>query len=222
MKKLIIAIDGPAGSGKSTTAKLVASRLGYLYIDTGAMYRAVTLLAIRKNILNDIEAIISELNKTTITLVPSDGTTKILLNEEDISIDIRSPEINEQVSFISSIAEVRRALVNHQRKLGEGNSVVMEGRDIGTIVFPGAELKIFLVASLDVRAERRLLEYRTLGREVTFEEVRANLEKRDYLDSHRDCDPLAKALDAIELDTTNLTIEQQVGMIIDMAQKLRA
>lgn len=220
MKNLIIAIDGPAGSGKSTTAKLVAAELGFLYIDTGAMYRAVTLLALRDSILQDVQAIIVTLSQTSIVLEPSGTTTKVILNGEDVSEDIRTPEVNDNVSYISQIAEVRQALVAHQRKLGEGSGVVMEGRDIGTVVFPDADLKIFLVASLDVRAKRRLLEYQLAGREITFEEVRGNLEKRDFIDSNRECDPLRKAADAVELDTSNITITEQVAEIIRRAKAL--
>ncbi|MCE1187820.1 MAG: (d)CMP kinase [Ignavibacteria bacterium] len=219
MKKIIIAIDGPAGSGKSTTARLVAMKLGYLYIDTGAMYRAVTYLALKENILHDTSAIVERLKKSDLRLIYKDGVTTVLLNEEDVSEQIRYPEINANVSFISKIKEVREELVRAQRKMGESDGIVMEGRDIGTVVLPHADLKIFMVAALQTRAQRRLEEFTVKGKALELDEVKANLAHRDSIDSSREINPLTKADDAIEVDTTHQTIEDQVNYIVELARQ---
>jgi len=162
-KKLIIAIDGPAGSGKSTSAKLVAQRLKYLYIDTGAMYRAVTLFALRNNLMGQNQLISELIKNLDIVLEFIDGETKITVNGEDVSNEIRSFEVNSNVSEISAIADVRKILVKKQQEMGKNGSVVMEGRDIGTVVFPNADVKIFLTAGIDERAQRRALEFSEKG-----------------------------------------------------------
>lgn len=222
-KRLIVAIDGPAGSGKSTSAKLVARKLGYLYIDTGAMYRAVTLTAIRKNVLNNDEAVIEIARTIDIDLEFKDGNTRVFLNGEDVSEDIRTPEVNDYVSPVSKIEEVRSALVKKQQVMGNKNGgVVMEGRDIGTVVFPNADIKIFLTASIDQRAARRAKEYGEKGIEVSIEEVKKNLLERDRIDSGRSVSPLRKSPDAHEIDTSSITIGQQVDLILNIVKDTAA
>lgn len=221
MKKIIIAIDGPAGSGKSTTAMRVADRLNYLYIDTGAMYRAVTYLAIKNNFEPDDPRLIDELTHSEIRLNYRDEITSVFLNDKDITGDIRTPEINQFVSPVSKVAAVRQELIRQQRIMGKQGGVVMEGRDIGTIVFPDADLKIFMVAELQTRAQRRLVEYASAGKDIDFSDVKENLEHRDKIDSSREVGPLMKAADAVEVDTTNLTIEEQVKYIVSLAEEKR-
>ncbi len=218
-KKLIIAIDGPAGSGKSTSAKLVAQKLKYLYIDTGAMYRAVTLFALRNNLMGQNQ-LISELTKNLdIVLEFIDGETKITVNGEDVSNEIRSFEVNSNVSEISAIADVRKILVKKQQEMGKNGGVVMEGRDIGTVVFPNADVKIFLTAGIDERAQRRALEFSEKGTNIPVEKVKENLKNRDFIDSHRSSSPLTKSPDSILVDTSNTTIDQQVELIIAEVKK---
>jgi len=218
-KKLIIAIDGPAGSGKSTTAKLVAQKLNYLYIDTGAMYRAVTLFALRKGIIGKTDKIIELAKQLDIVLDFIDGETKITVNGEDVSKEIRSFEVNRNVSDISAIQSVREILVKKQQKMGENGGVVMEGRDITTVVFPNADVKIFLTANIDQRAIRRAKEFSEKGTNVPLEKVKENLKSRDYIDSHREASPLTKTPDSIEVDTSDITIEQQVKKILDCVKE---
>jgi cytidylate kinase len=215
-KRFIVAIDGPAGSGKSTSAKLVAQKLGYLYIDTGAMYRTVTFLAIKNNVLSNPNAIIEIARNSDIDLKFIDGITHVSVDGNDITEGIRLPEVNINVSNISAIEDVRKILVEKQRKLAmENTGVVMEGRDIGTVVFPDADVKIFLIASIEERARRRTKEYEEKSVAVALEDVKANLELRDKIDSTREFSPLIKAADAIEIDTSKVTIPQQVEMILE-------
>jgi len=222
-KSFIIAIDGPAGSGKSTSAKLVAQKLGYLYIDTGAMYRAITLLAIEKNVLNNADDVIELANTSKIDLKYSEGITQVLINERDVTEDIRSKEVNKFVSPISKIKGVREALVKKQRILALNNDgIVMEGRDIGTVVFPDADVKIFLTAAISERAERRVKEYDAKGISVSLEEIKSNLENRDKIDSSRETSPLIKAADAYEVDTSKVTVEQQVEIILERVRQATA
>ncbi|MHB9012713.1 MAG: (d)CMP kinase [Ignavibacteriaceae bacterium] len=219
-KSFIIAIDGPASSGKSTSAMLVAQKLGYLYIDTGAMYRAITLLAIENKVLNNSDEVIALANASKIDLVYTAGTTKVFLNERDVTEDIRSKEVNKFVSPISKISEVREALVKKQRILAQNNSgIVMEGRDIGSVVFPDADVKIFLTASIEQRTVRRVKEYDSKGIKVSIEEIKSNLESRDKIDSSRENSPLIKAPDAFEVDTSKVTIEQQVEIILEKVRQ---
>lgn len=218
-KKIVVAIDGPAGSGKSTTARLLAEKLGYTYIDTGAMYRAVTLYWLRQKFPFEEDIICGLLPNICINFDNDGGTLKIYLNSEDVTQAIRMPEVTNFVSPISTIKCVREFLVAQQRKLGENGGIVMDGRDIGTVVFPNAELKIFLVASLEARIERRLLELRQKGIELTPEEVRKQIVERDIIDSTRQHSPLQKAPDAIEIDTTNLTIDEQVEIAYNLAKE---
>lgn len=219
-EKLIIAIDGPAGSGKSTTAKLLAKKLGYLYIDTGAMYRAVTLYAIKNNILSDEKKIIELASQLDIELKLEEGVTKVFVNGKDVSEEIRSLEVNQNVSPVSKIEGVRKILVEKQKQIGKNGGVVMEGRDITTVVFPNADVKVYLTASIDERTRRRSLEFAQKGQEVDIEKVKENILERDRIDSSRDVSPLTKSPDAIEIDTSNLTIEQQVDLILTESKKI--
>ena len=218
MKKIIIAIDGPAGSGKTSSAKLIAERLNYVYIDTGAMYRAVTLAWLNTNegLTNDI--LIEIMNNISINLKPSSNGQITLLNGIDVSEDIRTTKVNKFVSQVSANENVRTKLVNLQRKLGESKCCVMDGRDIGTVVFPDAELKIFLTATIGNRAKRRLLEYQQKGlTDLSFDEIAEQITARDKYDSSRDVSPLCKAESAIEIDTSNLTLDEQVEKIYNLA-----
>ena len=220
-KGLIIAIDGPAGSGKSTSAKLIAKKLGYVYIDTGAMYRAITYLALEQEAVNDETRIIELARSCKIDLDYKDGEVIVLLNGKNISKEIRSAEVNSHVSDVSKISDVRKVLVEKQREMGaKGKGVVMEGRDIGTVVFPNADVKIFLTASLDIRANRRTKEYNENGSKVFVDDVKSNLSSRDKIDSSRNDSPLVKASDAVEVDTTNVTIDEQVNLILEEVKKV--
>lgn len=218
-KGIIIAIDGPAGAGKSTTAKLLAERLNYQYIDTGAMYRAVTLYALRKNIkpeqVQDLIDLVKEMNFQ----FKNNGSV-LFINSEDVTESIRSPEVSEKVSEYSKIAEVRRLLVKKQKEIGVKGGIVMEGRDITTTVFPDAELKIFLTADLDIRAYRRLIELKNKGMDIDLENVKDNLTIRDTIDSSRETSPLMITEDSIVIDTTQLTIDEQVDLIYNKAQEI--
>jgi cytidylate kinase len=218
-QKLIVAIDGPAGSGKSTSAKLVAQKLGYLYIDTGAMYRAITFLAIKKK-LNDEKEIIQLTETVDIKLDFIDGKTKVSVDGKDISDDIRTPEVNSRVSEISKIGPVRKILVQKQREMGSGSKgVVMEGRDIGTVVFPNADVKFFMTASIEERAKRRKKEYIEKNIDITLEEVKDNLLSRDKIDSGREESPLTIADGAIEVNTSEVSIDEQVNIILNEIKK---
>ena len=215
-KRLIVAIDGPAGSGKSTSAKLVAQKLGYLYIDTGAMYRAVTFLAIQNNVLNNFDAVIKIAETSKINLKFLNGITQVSVDGVNITDNIRTAEVNSKVSEVSKIKEVREALVAQQKEMAmKDGGVVMEGRDIGTVVFPDADVKIFLTATIEQRAKRRAKEYEEKGVEVSVDDVKNNLVKRDQIDSTREISPLSKADDAIVVDTSKVTIQEQVDIILD-------
>jgi len=213
---MIIAIDGPAGAGKSTIAKLVAKRLGYLYLDTGAMYRALTFKVLKEGIdITDIKKITDLASKSTLDFINnSDGQIKILLDGTDISSDIRQPCITKLVSEVARIKSVRQVMLSLQRKLGSKGNVVLDGRDIGTVVFPNAEKKFYVDADLNERVSRRYKELKRLGQEVTVGTVAADLSNRDKIDSNREFAPLKKADDAIYVDTTNLTIEEVVDTLL--------
>lgn len=211
-----IAIDGPASSGKSTTAKLLANKLNYRYLDTGATYRAATYLWILNNKL-DIELFKSIFENAKIE-IRFDGLIQLTyLNDIDISKEIRSQEVTTNVSYISSLEFVRTKLVALQRKFAESKSVIVDGRDIGTVVLPDSELKIYLIASIEERAKRRFLEYQKLGQDIDFETLKNDIAQRDKLDSEREISPLKKAEDAIEVDTTGLSIGDQVNLIYNLA-----
>ena len=218
---MIVAIDGPAAAGKSTTAKLVAQKLGFTYLDTGAMYRCVTLSVFKHDIrLDDKQNLLLLLDKIDIQFKKSGSEGLVFLNGEDVSDDIRKTAVTNQVSAVSSIKEVRAFLVENQRKIAKSHNCVVEGRDIGTIVFPLAEVKFFLIADVQTRAERRQLELSKIGEEKSLDVLINEIKKRDNLDSNRENSPLRKANDAIELDTTNLTIDAQVEHIVNKVKLL--
>jgi cytidylate kinase len=217
-KKLVIAIDGPAASGKSTTARLVAEKLGYLHVDTGAMYRAVTAKVLKSGIrLDDLGKIGALLRSTRIELRGTGGSVTVLVDGEDVTDQIRSREVTRSVSAVSRLRDVRQAMVREQRRMGEGGGIVLEGRDIGTVVFPNADLKIYLVADIEARARRRQRELEEQGIHSSLDVLRKEIAERDKLDSTREESPLRKADDAIMLDTSGLTIEEQVSFVAGKA-----
>ncbi len=218
-KNIIIAIDGYSGCGKSSTAKAVAAELEYAYIDTGAMYRAVTLYFYRHKVDHLSKGQVRKALTSILLEFKFDETTKssnIWLNGENIESLIRQMHVSERVSDVSTIAEVRHFLVAQQRLMGTKKGIVMDGRDIGTVVFPDAELKVFMTAQVPVRAKRRQKELEDLGQKVELSEIISNLEKRDLIDSTREESPLRKADDAIEIDTTNLEFEEQVSRVLEL------
>lgn len=218
MKRINIAIDGPAGSGKTSTAKQLAKLLGYTYIDTGAMYRAVALFWKRTGKeLND-EILASLMDSINIKLIYKGDELMIFLNGEDVSEQIRTPDISKLSSDISAFSCVREKLVEQQKELAKNRGTVLEGRDIGTIVLPDAELKVFLTASIDERAKRRQKELLAKKIIIPYEELRKQIEERDYNDSHRSHSPLKRAEDAIEIDTSALSLESQIALIAQLAQ----
>jgi cytidylate kinase len=220
-KKIVIAIDGPAASGKSTTARKVAQKLGYLYIDSGAMYRAVTLKALRQNVDVSNFKNVSEIARwIDIKFKKNAQKTVILLDEEDVSEAIRSPEIDQNISPVAANSEVRQILVTKQKQLGKNGGVVMDGRDIGTVVFPDAELKIYMVAGVEERAKRRQKEQLDKGKAVNIDTIMEDIQYRDAQDLNRKFGPLKKAENAIEIDTTHLSIEEQVEKILAFAKKI--
>lgn len=219
-KFIIIAIDGPAASGKSTLAKYLADKLDFLYVDTGAMYRAITYFAIENNIIDDEEAVIKAARNIDLSLNYRNGITNVFINGNDVTSEIRTPRVNAKVSDISRIKKVRVELVKLQRKFGDNNNLIVEGRDTTTVVFPNADLKIFLTADVSERARRRHLEFKEKGIQLELKEVEKSISNRDRIDSSRKVSPLKKADDAIEVDTTNLTIEQEIDRIIKRVQEL--
>ena len=215
--KYNIAIDGPAGAGKSTIAKKVAEKLGFVYIDTGAMYRAMGLYYMNKGIsVDDKEAVIAEFDSIDITLKHVDGVQHIFLNGEDVSGLIRTPEVGENASKVSAIAEVRAKLVAIQQAIAAKINVVMDGRDIGSVVLPDAELKIYLTASVKVRALRRYKERLEKGEQADLAEIEKEIEERDYRDMHRDASPLVCVPDAVVVDTSDMSIEEVMDRIISL------
>lgn len=228
MKKIIIAIDGYSSCGKSTMAKDLAREIGYIYIDTGAMYRAVTLYALRSGcfaadgrlMASKLEA---GLNGVKISFrLNADGRPETLLNGECVEKEIRGMEVSSHVSEVAALPKVREALVHQQRLMGQEKGIVMDGRDIGTVVFPHAELKVFVTASAEVRAERRYKELKDKGQEANLEEIIENVNKRDYLDTHRAVSPLRQAEDAVVLDNTNMTISEQKQWLLDQYCRVAA
>jgi cytidylate kinase len=221
LKKISIAIDGPAASGKSTTAKLVAKKLKYLHIDTGAMYRAITLKVLDEQInLNDQEKIVQLAQASIIRLEVVDDITKVFLDGSEITQRIRTPLVSRSVSAVSSYKGVRELMVREQQKMASDGGAVLEGRDIGTVVLPKAELKIFMIASVDERARRRKKDLAMAGIESNDQDLIKEIEERDRKDSTREVSPLRKAQDAIELDTSNMTIEEQVDFILERANMI--
>ena len=225
MNPIIIAIDGYSSTGKSTLAKALASLLGYTYIDSGAMYRAVTLYALRFGYINDtvikVNQLVTKLPEINISFVLDDDlNSEICLNGEKVESEIRGMEVSNCVSQVSAIPQVREMLVAQQQLMGKKKAVVMDGRDIGSVVFPNAELKLFMTASEDIRAQRRHNELIAKGSEVSIEEVKANLSKRDYLDSHRDTAPLIQTNDAIVLDNSHLSHKEQLDWVLEKAKQI--
>ena len=217
---MIVAIDGPAASGKSTTAKMVAKKLEMTYLDTGAMYRAVTLALLRSNTdLDDYDSVCQVVDELELDIYDKGSKTIVKLDGEDVSQEIRSMPVTENVSAVSAMKYVRQTMVEIQRNIGKKTNCVVEGRDIGTVVFPDAELKIFMVADVNMRAERRFKDMREMGENRSFQEVLADLKKRDEKDSTRAYSPLQKADEAIEIDTSILSIDQQVRKIINLVKK---
>lgn len=227
MKKIVIAIDGYSSCGKSTMAKNLARQLGYVYVDTGAMYRAVTLYALRHQLFEadgEVDAaslqrampdirISFQFNKQT-------GKPDTYLNDELVEQEIRTMKVSEKVSKIAALPFVRTALVAQQQRMGKDKGIVMDGRDIGTVVFPHAELKIFVTASAEVRAQRRYDELQQKGMPARYDDILKNVQERDYIDSHREVSPLRKADDAIELDNSNLTIDEQQQWLLQQVDKV--
>ncbi|MGB1313774.1 MAG: (d)CMP kinase [Bizionia paragorgiae] len=222
MKKITIAIDGFSSTGKSTVAKQLAKHLGYIYVDTGAMYRAVTLFAMQQGFIDkdhfNVDKLIAALDNITISFKFNEtaGFAEVYLNGVNIEKEIRTLEVSQFVSQVAAVSEVRSQLVKQQQQMGKDKGVVMDGRDIGTVVFPDAELKLFMIASADKRAQRRFDELINRGDKVSFEEVLKNVEDRDYVDSHREDSPLRKADDAIEIDNSDLDLESQFKKVLEL------
>ena len=216
---MIVAIDGPAASGKSTTAKMVAKKLEMTYLDTGAMYRAVTLALLRSNTdLDDYDSVCHVIDELELDIYDKGSKTIVKLDGEDVSQAIRSMPVTENVSVVSAMKYVRQTMVEIQRNIGKKTNCVVEGRDIGTVVFPDAEFKIFMVADVNMRAERRFKDFYEMGENWSFQEVLADLKRRDEKDSTRAYSPLQKADEAIEIDTSMLSIDQQVEKIINLVK----
>lgn len=220
MKKINIAIDGPASSGKSTVAKILANDYGFIYTDTGAMYRSVTLMAIKAGVaFTDEDALVQLIHENTISFKQTDQGQLVFINDNNVTEDIRQPEVTNNVSEVSAHEAVRRELVKKQQEIAKASGVVMDGRDIGTAVLPNAEVKIFLVASVVERAERRYKENQSKGIMTDFQTLKEEIEHRDLLDSTRKISPLKKAADAELLDTTGMTIQQVVTSIKEIVEK---
>jgi CMP/dCMP kinase len=225
-RKIIIAIDGHSSSGKSTLSKNLAGKLKYNYIDSGSMYRTITLYALRNNLIKngivDVKRLIEQLNKISISFKynPDEQKSDTYLNGENVEKEIRGLEVSNLVSPVATIKEVRTAMVKIQKQLGKDKGIVMDGRDIGTVVYPEAELKIFVTTSPKIRAKRRFDELRAKGEQVTFEEVLKNVEERDFIDQTRKESPLKKAPDAIVLDNGNMTREEQLDWVLSKVNEV--
>ena len=222
MKKIIVAIDGHSSCGKSTMAKSLAAQVGYIYVDTGAMYRAVTLFAMREGLFDAqgqpdaarLEALVPKI-EVSFHLDPTTNLPLVCLNGEVVEEEVRTLEVSSHVSAIAALPFVREALTRQQQRMGEEKGIVMDGRDIGTVVFPQAELKVFVTASAEVRAQRRFLELTAKGQAVAFEDILRNVQERDYIDSHREVAPLRQADDALVLDNSEMTREEQMQWLLD-------
>lgn len=210
-----VAIDGPAGAGKSTIAKAAAKELGFIYVDTGALYRAVAYNAVKNGVIDDEQGIISMLDDTKVELKFVEGVQSVYLNGEDVSGFIRTPEISMGASKVSAIPQVREFLLNLQREIAKTNNVIMDGRDIATVVLPDAEVKIFLFASPECRAERRYKELVEKGENVSFDDVLKDVNQRDYQDSHREIAPLKPSEESIMADTSELTLQESIDLIVN-------
>jgi len=224
MNKITIAIDGFSSTGKSTVAKQLAKKISYVYVDSGAMYRAVTFYAMQNGLISDndfnSEALIYQLSNINISFKYNKvlGFAEVYLNDINIEKQIRTLEVSSFVSQVAAISEVRLKLVEQQKKMGRDKGVIMDGRDIGTVVFPAAELKLFMIASAETRAERRFQELIERGDKVEYKEVLNNVQERDYLDSNREDSPLVKAEDAIEIDNSNMTLDEQFNKILQLVK----
>ena len=226
MKQLTIAIDGHSSCGKSTMAKDLAKEIGYIYVDTGAMYRSVTLYAMRQGLIDaegninveELEKQLADIN-ISFQLNKETGRPDTFLNGENVEAQIRTMEVSAHVSPVATLPFVRRKLVEEQQKMGEGGGIVMDGRDIGTVVFPNADLKIFVTASAEVRAERRYKELKEKGEAADYDEILENVKQRDYIDTHRETSPLKKADDALELDNSHMTIDEQRQWLLDRVRE---
>ena len=222
MKKIIVAIDGHSSCGKSTMAKSLAAQVGYIYVDTGAMYRAVTLFAMRQGLFDAqgqpdaarLEALVPEI-EVSFHLDPTTNLPLVCLNGKVVEEEVRTLEVSSHVSSIAALPFVREALTRQQQRMGEEKGIVMDGRDIGTVVFPQAELKVFVTASAEVRAQRRFLELTAKGQTVAFEDILRNVQERDYIDSHREVAPLRQADDALVLDNSEMTREEQMQWLLN-------
>ena len=222
MKKICVAIDGHSSCGKSTMAKSLAAQVGYIYVDTGAMYRAVTLFAMRQGLFDAqgqpdaarLEALVPKI-EVSFHLDPTTNLPLVCLNGEVVEEEVRTLEVSSHVSAIAALPFVREALTRQQQRMGEEKGIVMDGRDIGTVVFPQAELKVFVTASAEVRAQRRFLELTAKGQTVAFEDILRNVQERDYIDSHREVAPLRQADDALVLDNSEMTREEQMQWLLD-------
>lgn len=226
MKQLTIAIDGHSSCGKSTMAKDLAKEIGYIYVDTGAMYRSVTLYAMRQGLIDaegninveELEKQLADIN-ISFQLNKETGRPDTFLNGENVEAQIRTMEVSAHVSPVATLPFVRRKLVEEQQKMGEGGGIVMDGRDIGTVVFPNADLKIFVTASAEVRAERRYKELKEKGEAADYDEILENVKQRDYIDTHRETSPLRKADDALVLDNSHMTIDEQRQWLLDRVRE---
>lgn len=214
-----VAIDGPAGAGKSTVAKAAAKELGYIYVDTGALYRTVALNAVRNSIIDDSEKIVDMLSSTQVELKYVDGVQAVYLNGEDVSSLIRTPEISMGASKVSAIPEVRAFLLDLQRDIAKNNNVIMDGRDIATVVLPDAQVKIFLFASPECRAMRRYKELIEKGQNVKYEDVLADFNQRDYQDSHREIAPLKPSEQSVLADTSDCTLDESIALIVKIIKE---
>lgn len=212
-----IAIDGPAGAGKSSIAKAVAHEKGYIYVDTGALYRSIALFALENSL--EGENLVNSLDKINLSLEFIDGSQHVIMNNNDISDKIRTPEVSMNASKVSAIPEVRKFLFGLQKKISAENNIIMDGRDIGTVVLPDADLKVFLTASAEERANRRYREIKDMDG-VTYEQVLEDIKKRDYSDMHRDIAPLKQAEDAVLLDTTGMTVDEVKARLISMISEV--
>lgn len=212
-----IAIDGPAGAGKSSIAKAVAHEKGYIYVDTGALYRSIALFSLENSL--EGESLVNSLDKINLSLEFIDGSQHVIMNNNDISDKIRTPEVSMNASKVSAIPEVRKFLFGLQKKIAAENNIIMDGRDIGTVVLPDADLKVFLTASAEERANRRYREIKDMDG-VTYEQVLEDIKKRDYSDMHRDIAPLKQADDAVLLDTTGMTVDEVKARLISMISEV--
>ena len=214
-----VAIDGPAGAGKSTVAKNAAKELGYIYVDTGALYRTVALNTIRIGAENDLQVLVDSLEELKVDLKFVDGVQRVFLNDEDVTDLIRTQKVSMAASLVSAVPQVRAFLLDLQRDIAKKNNVIMDGRDIGTVVLPNAQVKIFLYATPECRAKRRYKELLEKGEEITYEEVLDEVNQRDYQDTHRDIAPLKPCEGCIMADTSNLTLQESIDLIVNTVKE---